>query len=64
VGRKTVVCDGFHPHPLHIGGFIPRFFWAILEFFANINAEAWDYLGFLIDEVEYVGHKPADTSTK
>lgn len=45
-------------------GFIPRFFWAILEFFANINPEAWDYLGFLIDEVEYAGRKLPGPSAK
>jgi hypothetical protein len=43
---------------------IPRSFWAILDFVANIHAEAWDYLGFLIDEVEYVGLKLKDQSTK
>lgn len=41
-------------------GFLPRFFWAILEFFANINPQAWDYFGFLVDEVEYVGRKLPD----
>lgn len=45
-------------------GVIPRCFWAVLEFFANIHPEAWDYLGFLIDEVEYVGRKRADTPAK
>jgi ubiquinone/menaquinone biosynthesis C-methylase UbiE len=45
-------------------GFIPRFIWAILDFFANINPEAWDYLGFLIDEVEYVGRKVPSTPEK
>ncbi len=45
-------------------GFLPRCFWSILEHLANIHPEGWDYLGLLIDEVEYVGRKLADTSTQ
>jgi len=62
-GRQLFVVDSVRIRYTLIG-FIPRFFWAILEFFANINPEAWDYLGFLIDEVEFVGHKLAETSKK
>ncbi len=45
-------------------GCIPRFFWCCLEAVANISPEGWDYLGFLIDEVEFIGRKnlsPAQT---
>jgi len=37
-------------------------FW--LNLWDASDAEAWDYLGFLIDEVEYVGHKLADAPKK
>jgi SAM-dependent methyltransferase len=56
-GRRLFITDSVRIRYTFIS-FIPRFFWATLEFFANINPEAWDYLGFIIDEVEFVGHKP------
>jgi predicted SAM-dependent methyltransferase len=34
-----------------------NFLWRCLESLANINPFAWDYLGLLIDEIEYTGRK-------
>ncbi len=44
--------------------YFPRIFWKMLECVANINPAAWDYLGFLIDEIEYIGHKPNEGADK
>jgi len=38
-----------------------KFLWKCLEWIANLNPFAWDYLGLLIDEVEYIGRKYEDT---
>lgn len=62
-GKQLVATESIRIRYTFVG-VIPGCFWAILEFFANIHPESWNYFGFLIDEVEYVGRKLSDTPAK
>ena len=55
-GRQLFTTDSIKIRYTFVG-FLPRFFWRLLEKLANIHAEGWDYLGFMIDEVEFRGRK-------